>query len=122
MSLSACDIIRKVHLQFVSPADLLGRNSRLEPCSLNWHLDVGAWDKACVYTAGIGCVRNEQTHILMADRQRHGGRVGQRIRVPSRLELNQMCVGGWGFPSSLDRMKLVLRQPAGAVRLQGGCS
>lgn len=76
MSLSACDVNRKVHLQSslhsASPADLLRRNPRLESCTLGWHSVVGAWDKACVYTAGVRCVRNEQTHILMPDWQRHG--------------------------------------------------
>jgi hypothetical protein len=38
----------------------------------------------------------------MPDSQRQRHRVGQGIRVPSRLELNQMCVGGGrGFPSFL---------------------
>lgn len=62
---------------------------------------------------------NKRTFLCQTGRDM--GRVGQWIKVPGRLELNQMCVGGGrGFPSSLDRMTLVLQQLACAVRLQGG--
>jgi hypothetical protein len=70
VSLSACAVFRKGHLQSsrhaVSPADLLGRNPRL---GTPWHLVVGSWDKA----SDVWGMNRAHSYARLAETEAQGG-------------------------------------------------
>lgn len=133
MSLSACDIHLQSSLHAVTPADSLGGKKSMIK---NLVVSTGVWlwvpvtRPVCIQQVSDVCVYNK----CQVYRRDTGTRwVG--IRVPSRLELNWMCVGGGrGFPSFLSLYQgmlgkrehhakapgqALLQQLAGALSLEG---